>query len=292
MSHSSPLAQPGSWNLVAEGYVVETAPLLSHYARDAIGLARLAPGDRVLDVAAGPGTLSLLAAGQAGRVVAVDFSADMLDVLRRRADEAGFDHVEARIADGQALPFADDSFDAAFSMFGLMFFPDREAGFRELRRVLAPGGRAVVSSWTPLEQIPLVATLFEILGSLLPDLPFGDGKQPLADADGFREEMTAGGFAAVEIHTFAHRLERESVRAFWQSQARGSAPIVLLREQLSAQDWTELSRRVVLRLEEEFGTGPVHMEWPAHLGMGTVPAGEQGGAGAGGDSPLSSGHHE
>lgn len=48
MSHSSPLAQPEPWNLVAEGYVIETAPLLSHYARDAIELARLAPGERVL----------------------------------------------------------------------------------------------------------------------------------------------------------------------------------------------------------------------------------------------------
>lgn len=270
MTNPGPLAQPASWNLAAGGYVTETAPLLAEYARDAIGLAQLTPGDRVLDVAAGPGTLTLLAAGQAGHVVAVDFSEGMLDLLRRRAAEAGLDHIEARVADGQALPFADAGFDAAFSMFGLMFFPDRDAGFRELRRVLAPGGRAVVSSWTPAEQIPLIAAEFEILGSLLPDLPFGDEKQPLAEADGFRAEMAAAGFAAVEMHRVVHRLERESVRAFWQSQARGSAPILLIRERLDAQDWTELSRAVVLRLEEQFGTGPVCMEWPAHLAIGTV----------------------
>lgn len=270
MSHSSPLAQPESWNLVAEGYVIETAPLLSNYAHDAIGLARLAPDDRVLDVAAGPGTLSLLAAEQAERVVAVDFSADMLDVLRRRAAEADIDHVETQVADGQVLPFADDSFDAAFSMFGLMFFPDRAAGFRELQRVLVPGGRAIVSSWTPIERIPLFATLFEVLGSLLSELPFGDGGQPLADAGEFREEMAAAGFSTVEMHTAVHRLERASVREFWQSQSRGSAPITVLRGRLSDEEWINLSRQVIVRLEEKFGTGPVHVEWPAHLALGTV----------------------
>lgn len=270
MSESGPLAQPAPWNLAAEGYITETMPLLAEYARDAIGLARLVPGERVLDVAAGPGTLSLLAAERAEHVVAVDFSANMLDMLRRRAAEAGHANIETQVTDGQALPFADASFDAAFSMFGLMFFPDRGAGFRELRRVLRPGGRAVVSSWTPVEQVPLVAALYDILGSLLPDLPYGEEGQPLADGVTFREEMSAAGFAAVEMHTLAHRLERESVRAFWQSQSRGSAPIMVLRERLSDQDWVDLSRQVIARLEKEFGTGPVHIDWPAHLALGTV----------------------
>lgn len=270
MTDPGPLAQPTPWNHVAEGYVAETAPLLAEYARDAIGLARLARGERVLDVAAGPGTLSLLAAGEADRVIAVDFSGNMLAMLRHRAAEAGHANIETQVADGQALPFADASFDAAFSMFGLMFFPDRAAGFRELRRVLRPGGRAVVSSWTSIERIPLFAALFEILGSLLPDLPYGEGEQPLADAEAFREEMSAAGFTTVEMHTAAHRLERESVRAFWQSQSRASAPIMVLRERLSDPDWVDLSRQVVLGLEKEFGTGPVQVEWPAHLALGTA----------------------
>lgn len=270
MNHSSPLTQPDSWNFVAEGYLAEIAPLHVHYARDALELARLPGNARVLDVAAGPGTLSLLAAERAERVVAVDFSAGMLDVLRRRAAEAGFDHVEAQVADGQALPFADGSFDGAFSMFGLMFFPDRAAGFRELRRVLAPGGRAVVSSWTPAEQVPLAAALYDCLHSQLPDLPYGDDRQPLADAGEFREEMAAAGFQPVAMHSTAHRLEKPSVRAFWQAQARASAPIAALRRRLSAGEWTDLSQRVIARLEREFGTGPVHIEWPAHLGVGTA----------------------
>lgn len=268
MSEPSALARPEPWNLVAEGYIDETAPLLSHYARDALELARLAPRERVLDVAAGPGTLSLLAAERGAHVTAVDFSTDMLAILRRRAAAPGLERIETHVANGQSLPFADDSFDAAFSMFGLMFFPDRDVGFRELRRVLRPGGRALVSSWTPVEQVPLYAALFEIIGTLLPDLPMGNERQPLADAGIFREEMSAAGFEAVEIRTVAHRLEKPSVHAFWGSLTRASAPIALLRESRSAAEWRELSRQIPARLEETFGGGPVAVEWPANLGIG------------------------
>lgn len=270
MTNPSPLSQPDPWNLVAGDYVDEVAPLLAHYASDAIELARLAAGERVLDVAAGPGTLSLLAAPRAGRVVAVDFSADMLTLLRRRAEEIGFDHVEVRIADGQALPFADASFDCAFSMFGLMFFPDRDAGFRELRRVLAPGGRAVVSSWSPFEKVPLVAALFDAIRELVPDLPFGDDRQPLAEPDEFRAEMSAAGLGAVEIHTVAHRLEKPSARAFWDAQARAAAWIALLRQRHGEAEWGQLSEAVIARLQERFGPGAVRMEWPAHLALGVA----------------------
>ena len=73
-------------------------------------------------------------------VTSVDFSAAMLDQLRRNIAAANAANVEIVEADGQALPFPDDSFDVGVSMFGLMFFPDRGKGFAELFRVLAPGG--------------------------------------------------------------------------------------------------------------------------------------------------------
>lgn len=269
MANPSPLSTPTPWNLVAPAYIDEIAPLLADYARDALRFADLAPGDRVLDVAAGPGTLSLLAAETAGHVVAADFSDDMLTILRRRVAEAGHDHVEAHVADGQSLPFADASFDAAFSMFGLMFFPDRAAGFREMHRVLVPGGRAVVSSWSPSDQIPLIATVFDAIREGLPDLPFGDDRQPLAYPEELRTEMSAAGFRDVEVHTTAHRLEKPSPREFWDAQQRASAPIVLLRQSRPEQEWTDLSEQIVARLEHRFGSGPVHLEWPAHLGVGT-----------------------
>lgn len=264
----SPLSAPDVWNAVAPGYTGELVPLFSRYAEDALQLADLAPDARVLDVAAGPGTLALLAAPRVAHVTAVDFAETMVATLERRAIEAGVTNVEALQADGQALPFADERFDGVFSMFGLIFFPDRATGFREAHRVLKPGGRAVVSSWTPLDGIPLLRACFGALGNLLPQLPFGDGKAPLGDPDEVRAEMAAAGFRAVEVHTVTHRAEAASVAAFWESNVRSSAPLVLIRSRFDAAAWAEIGAGVVARLEEEFGTGPVEIAWPALLGVG------------------------
>src|SRR3954469_11684124 len=120
------------WELVAPAYDAELVPYFTLYARDA--LARIAPprGARIADVAAGPGTLSLLAAAGGARVSAIDISPRMVEALRARAAAAGLAAaVDARVGDGQRLPFDSGAYDAAFSMFGLMFFRDRAAGLGE-----------------------------------------------------------------------------------------------------------------------------------------------------------------
>src|SRR6185436_8525892 len=146
---ASPLASSGPWDLVSSAYAEELVPQLSPYAEDALRLAGVADGARVLDVACGPGTLAMLAARRGARVDALDFAAGMIDQLRSAIARDSIEGVTARIGDGQALPFDGGTYDAAFSMFGLMFFPDRARGFAELRRCLKDGGVAVVSSWLP-----------------------------------------------------------------------------------------------------------------------------------------------
>src|SRR5262249_36924026 len=150
----SPLASPEPWDLVRDGYVAELWEQFSRFAASAIELTGLPEGSDVIDVATGPGTLAVQAARRARRVVGVEFAPRMLEELERRAREAGLTNVEAVRADGQALPFPDGSFDRAYSMFGLIFFPDRARGFRELLRVLRPGGKIAVSSWRPFEHVP------------------------------------------------------------------------------------------------------------------------------------------
>src|SRR6186713_1165375 len=162
----SPLATPEPWDLVRDGYVSELWEQFSLFAKDALELASVAPGSDVLDVCTGPGTLAMQAATSARRVVGVDFSPRMLEECARRARAAGLENLETVQADGQALPFADASFDRAVSMFGLIFFPDRNAGFRELHRVLRPGGRTVVASWRPFDMVPPIKAAFEILAEL------------------------------------------------------------------------------------------------------------------------------
>lgn len=271
MTEQSPLSKPAAWNAVSDAYTTDFMPLFSLYAKDAIALAEPPAEAHVLDVAAGPGTLSLLIADQVRRVSAVDFADSMVHILKQRVADAGLTHIDAQAADGQALPFPEDTFDAAFSMFGLMFFPDRNRGFRELRRVLKPSRRAVVSSWAPINEAPLLAALFDSLNTLLPGLAFGgNAPPPLSDAGNFKDEMSAAGFSDVHVHTVKHRIEVPSVQKFWESQEKASAPIVLLRSRLSEEEWQSIAAQVVERVEKKCGAGPHSVTWPARLGVGVA----------------------
>lgn len=125
------------------GEYERTAALLRPASREAI--AALAPerGDRVLDVACGSGNAAALAVEAGASVVGVDSARRLLDVARERVPEADF--VEG---DAAALPFDDDAFDAAVSVFGVIF-ADPQQGARELLRVVRPGGRIVLTTWVP-----------------------------------------------------------------------------------------------------------------------------------------------
>ena len=266
----SPLATPLAWNLVAPAYAADVVPLFEVYARRALELAAPPAGGRVLDVACGPGTLSLIAAGAGHPVDAVDFSPEMIAALDARLAGESAARVRPQVADGQALPFEDAAFAAAFSMFGLIFFPDRARGFAELRRVLAPGARAVVSSWTPLDGIPALAALFAAIGAELARLLPGGAppeppRFPLTSEDDCRREMGAA-FARVEVHRVSHREDYTSPGDFWQQLARTMAPVVLMRQNLGEERWAELAAGV----ERSLTGGPVSTTMTALLSVGVA----------------------
>ena len=263
----SPLATPVPWDLVSAGYESDIVPVFESYARDALRLAGVEAGRHVLDVAAGPGTLALLAAEESARVDAIDFAPAMIERLERRVRERGAENVVARVGDGQALPYADESFDSAFSMFGLMFFPDRAKGFAELRRVLRPGGTALVSSWHPIDAVPAMRVLFTTLRELMP-APAPDGPPPLSSAASVREEMEAAGFRDVEVHTIVHAMRHDSLHAMFESMERSMAPLLLLRTRLGAEAWAPIARKLRDALAVELGEGPAVTEMPAYFGLG------------------------
>jgi len=107
-------------------------------------------GTAALDLCSGTGDLALaLARAGAGRVVGTDFVPEMLEVARRKAAAAGSpDGVEFDFADAQDLPFGDGSFDVVTVGFGVRNLPDRAANFREVMRVLRPGGRYLILEFT------------------------------------------------------------------------------------------------------------------------------------------------
>ncbi len=104
--------------------------------------------ERVLDVAAGSGNAALAAARRSARVTAIDISADALALARRRAELEALT-VHTQIADAEALPFADASFDVVLSTFGVMFARVARQAADELLRVCRPGGRIALAHWTP-----------------------------------------------------------------------------------------------------------------------------------------------
>lgn len=125
------------------------------------------PGQRLLDVAAGNGNCSLAAARRFCEVTSTDYVQDLLRRGRMRA-EAERLPIEFKLADAEALPFADGSFDAVTSTFGVMFAPDQEKAAAELLRVCRSGGKIGLANWTPDS---FIGGLFRTLGRYVPPAP-------------------------------------------------------------------------------------------------------------------------
>jgi ubiquinone/menaquinone biosynthesis C-methylase UbiE len=267
-STMSPLAVPEPWDLVAPEYERELMPVFGTFARDALSRAAVGQGSRVVDVAAGPGTLTLLAARAGARVTAVDFAPRMIAALREHAKTAGLE-VEALVGDGTSLALPDRTFDAAFSMFGLMFFPDRARGFRELLRVLVPGGRAVVSSWMPLERSPTMNVFYRSFAELMDGggAP-RDGMMPLADPETCQREMSGAGFVDVSVHEASARVDYASTAALVDAMTRSSAPILLASKALG-EKWAGIERALLAKVSAELGPGPQVGFFNAYLTVGS-----------------------
>lgn len=134
---------PDHWDTAAEHYERTAHPFTVRYAEAALERVALGPISRILDVAAGTGAIALAAARTGAQVLATDFSPGMV----ARIAAAGLPNVEARVMDGQALDLPDGGFDAVFSIFGVIMFPDWRKGLAEMARVTRTGGHGVVATW-------------------------------------------------------------------------------------------------------------------------------------------------
>lgn len=131
----------GDYDRIADGLTISTDQTLR--------VARLRPGERVLDLATGTGITALAARERGAVVTGLDLTPELLEVARAKAAAEGFDDVDFREGDAEKLPFADASFDVVLSTCGHMFVPDQEKVASEMARVTRPGGRVVFLAWTP-----------------------------------------------------------------------------------------------------------------------------------------------
>lgn len=269
--NSNPLSNPQPWTLVAEGYVTDTQPVFEQYCREALERVRFNGSGKLLDVACGPGTLPLLIHDTAVEIHAIDFSPGMLECFQREIGRSGITNIRTYHMDGQNLGFADNTFDWAFSIFGLMFFPDRLRGFREIHRTLKPGGRAAITSWAPVSESTAMQAMFGAMGAAFPKKPEANSAKVLnlENPENFRSEMQQAGFVDVTVARFDGYWQVNEVESFLDSMVRGSAPIALLKNQLGEAVWAEKRAVMLDFLRQRFPRLPATLNSRAWIGTGT-----------------------
>jgi ubiquinone/menaquinone biosynthesis C-methylase UbiE len=261
----SPLTNPDVWNDLHQHYETSLVPRFSLAARRGLDLVAPHADAEVLDIGAGPGTLTLLVAPRVRHVIAIDFAANMLKLLDRERDLRGLNNIETRLADGAALPFERAQFDAVFSCFALFLFADRALGFREMHRVLRPSGKAMISSWAPSDGP--VEVMYRIVREVLPALPFQKGHAPLGTPSEIVDEMSAAGFQDIAVEGVAVPFDATTADAFWAENSKASAPLVAARKHVGEQDWPAIEQRIVSALRGAL-PGPVHFHRTAWVAVG------------------------
>jgi SAM-dependent methyltransferase len=186
--------QQGAWSSGDYAVVGTTLQVVGEQLCEALDIHS---GQKVLDVAAGNGNITLAAARRWCDVVSTDYVPSLLERGRLRAAAEGLS-VEFKEADAEALPFANASFDAVVSTFGVMFTPNQDKAAAELLRVCKSGGKIGLANWTPEG---FIGQLFKTLGKYLPP-PAGAKSPALWGTEARIKEM----FGASAVSIKAERL--------------------------------------------------------------------------------------
>ena len=228
----------------------------------------LRPGQRVLELAAGPGDTGFIAAERVapgGTLICSDASEAMLDVARERARALGLDNVEFLLLQLEWIDLETASVDAAMCRWALMLLVDPAAALQEIRRVLRPGGRFATAVWdvpehNPWATIPTKA-LIELGHAEQPDRE-APGMFRLADPSRLRELMESAGFVEVRLDTVKIDRPRPSLDEYLAEQLDLSLGFAETRQKLDEGQWDEVRRRVA-ELAEPFMAEDGSVTFPA-----------------------------
>jgi SAM-dependent methyltransferase len=202
-------------------------------------------GDRVLDIACGPGTVSAQLAAIGARPVSLDLSGAMLRLARDRLPEG----VPLVRANALRLPLREGSMDGVVCNFGILHFPQPELAFNEGARVLRPGGHAAWSVWGPdATLLRIIPDSMEALG-LRPVLPPAPGFFRFAEPEIFENDLRSAGFTPLPTRTFRFLAKVASEDLFWRMFKDGTARTAAGIASLTGAQQSELRREASRRLE-------------------------------------------
>ena len=246
------------WDKHAKGWNDHRAEIRQwlRNATDAmLAMAAVAPGSRVLDVAAGAGDQTLEIAsrvGQTGYVLATDLSPAILHLADENARRAGYTNVATKVADGEGLGIRENVFDAAVCRLGLMLFPDPEAGLREMFRALKPGARACTMVFSTPEANPcvaiLLATALKHAGLPPPNPDRPGGLLSLGKPGRIDGLFTLAGFEDVATTSVSAPFRLPSVKHYIDFVRNSAGPIVEILERLDENGrqhaWSDIEREL------------------------------------------------
>jgi ubiquinone/menaquinone biosynthesis C-methylase UbiE len=261
--------QPPQWDNHVCVYEAVFEPFTLQFARAAIAALDLPPGSCVLDVGAGSGGAALAMAEQGLRVTAIDASTRMVGRIMTRAAERGL-AVDAQAMDGQALRFADATFNGALSVLGVILFPDAARGLAEMRRVVRPGGPVSVVTWTQPQNYQLAAELRAATQAIWPEQPPAPLPAQLryGEEGEFRLLFEAAGLGEPLITTVTAQLEAPSAR--WLSERISFAPGMAAMMARLGHRGPGIIQRFAENLESRLGRGPIKLSGVAFIGAGRV----------------------
>jgi ubiquinone/menaquinone biosynthesis C-methylase UbiE len=249
------------WQMTGSGpeaYERHLVPaIFAPWAAVLVELARLQPGESVLDAACGTGVVARAAAarvGATGKVTGIDLNPGMLEVARTAAGEAG-QSIAWREGNLEALPFAEGSFDVVLCQQGLQFCPDKVAVVSELHRVLRDGGRLVLSVWRDIRHFPY---MLAITGALADHVGTEVSQRMSApcsfgSADALRDVMKQGGFKDVQIRIDVLPMRVPSLKAFLPAQFVATplaADVAALDERARAAFFDDIRRRLLPYMDD------------------------------------------
>ncbi len=242
----------GMWAAVAPGWAAHADFIDDRGTPVTEALLRVAtpqPGERVLELACGPGGPGFAAAPLVdpdGDVVVSDVVAEMTTIASVRARILGLDRVRTRDLDLEQIDEPDSSFDVVLCREGLMLVADPARATAEIHRVLRPGGRVALTVWGPRDRNPWLGVVFDVVGAQLGlTLPPPATPHPfsLSDAGRLAALLAEGGLDDVTVDELATPYRAASIDEWWERTAALAGPLSMMLASLPDDDARELRDR-------------------------------------------------